>query len=134
MSDQRIRYEIEAHIHFHDHSHSAALEVKIDRILHLQEKLMTVAQDLKQELVEINATTNEIATDIDDLVAKVGVGGLSPAEADELKTQLGQLKQRLTGIAAVHTPESVPPVEVPPDGSVPPADGGISNFGKQSSR
>jgi thiamine biosynthesis lipoprotein ApbE len=93
-------------VHVHIHNHSTALEVKIDRILHLQERIMSVVDDLKQELVAINAATNEIASDVTALLAKVTDGGVSAADAAELKTSLVAIRERLTGVAAQYTPES----------------------------
>jgi len=78
---------------------------KLDRILKQQEKLIMTAAELKAELVVANEATNEIAADIDDLVARTK-GGLSEAEATEVGSQLTALKTRLQGVAAVHTPES----------------------------
>lgn len=74
--------------------------------------LMSKLDELKQELVEANTVTNEIASDVDGLVARLE-GGLSPAEADEVKGQLVALKERLTGVAAKYTPDAAPaePVE-----------------------
>jgi chaperonin cofactor prefoldin len=89
----------EIHIHLHSVS-----DEKINKILHNTERLMTSAAELKQELVEANAATNELASDVDDLMAKVGEGSLSPAEADEVKTQLTALKESLKAVAAKHTP------------------------------
>jgi len=94
-------------IDVHVHLHQASNEEKLDRILANQEKMMAKVDDLKAELVAANEVTNEIASDIDDLVKRVGEGSLSPAEADEVKTQLSALTARLKGVAAVHTPGSV---------------------------
>lgn len=84
---------------------STSLEDKVDKILSQLGAMMAKVDELKAELVEINNTTNEIATDIDDLIAKLA-GGLSSTEADEVAAELAALKTKLTGIAAVHTPTS----------------------------
>lgn len=78
---------------------------KLDRILKQQERMMAKVDDLKAELVAANEVTNEIAADIADLVERTK-GGLSEAEANEVATQLTALKDRLAGVAAVHTPGS----------------------------
>ena len=65
---------------------------------------MALVDDLRAELVSINETTNEIAADVADLVARLGSGGLSVAEAEEIKASLVALKERLQGVAATHTP------------------------------
>lgn len=82
------------------------LNEKLNRILINQEKMMAKVDELKAELVAANETTNEIAADIADLVARTK-GGLSEAEATEVATQLTALKEKLQGVAAVHTPGSV---------------------------
>ncbi len=66
--------------------------------------LMSVADDMKQELIAANLTTTEIAADLDDLLSKLAAGGLSPSEAADVKAQIIVLKDRLTGVAAKHTP------------------------------
>lgn len=90
-------------LYVHNNSHSTSLESKVDEILHILEGLVAKVDELNAELVEINNVTNEIAADIDDLVAKVGEGSMSAAEADAVKSQLTDLKTRLTGIASTHT-------------------------------
>jgi hypothetical protein len=111
MHEEKLKLEIECNIHFHDHSHSAALEVKIDRILHLQEKIMTVAEDLRAELGTINETTNEIAADVATLIGLVGEGSVSATDAAELKAGLVALKEKLEGVDASYPP--VPPSDTP---------------------
>ena len=101
--------KLEIHIHIH---HDAALEVKIERILHLQEKIMTVAEDLKAELAGINETTNEIAADVTTLIGLVGEGSVSAADAAEIKSSLVALRAKLQGVASAYP--VVPPVEEPP--------------------
>lgn len=75
------------------------------KILSRLERIMAKVDDLKAELVAANEVTNEIAADIADLVERTK-GGLSPAEADEVGAQLTALKEKLAGVAAVHTPGS----------------------------
>lgn len=67
---------------------------------------MAKVDELKAELVAANEVTNEIASDLNDLISRVGEGSLSPAEAEEIKTQLSSLRERLTGVASQHTPET----------------------------
>ncbi len=61
------------------------------------------ANELKAELVEANETTNEIAADLDDLLKRLE-GGLSAVEAADVKTQIVALKEKLKGVASLHTP------------------------------
>jgi cell division protein FtsB len=79
------------------------LLVLIGLVIYFGRKTLAKVDELKAELVEANATTNEIATDVDDLVARLS-GGLSEAEADDVKAELVALKGRLQAVAAVHTP------------------------------
>ncbi len=66
---------------------------------------MAKVDDLKAELEAANAVTNEIASDVQDLLAKLTTpGGLSDAEADDVKAQIAALTERLRGVAASHTP------------------------------
>lgn len=95
---------MEIHIHIHHHPDSTT-DSKLDRIISNQGVMMAKVDDLKAELVAINSTTDEIAADIADLVSRIA-GGLSAAEAEEVNAQLIALKERLTGVAATHTPAS----------------------------
>jgi uncharacterized coiled-coil DUF342 family protein len=65
--------------------------------------IMAKVDELQAELVEINATTNELAADVDDLLAQLA-GGLSPADADAVKAKLVEIKTALQATAAKHTP------------------------------
>ena len=97
--------KIDVNLNITDNRHDLIL-FKLDRVLYNQEKMMATAAELKAELVEANKTTDEIAADIADLVAKVGVGSMSPTETQEVMDQLTALKTKLQGVAAVHTPDS----------------------------
>ena len=65
---------------------------------------MAAIDDLRAELVEINGTTNELATDVDDLLLLVGDGSLTPTQVQEVKDTLAALKTSLQAVAAKHTP------------------------------
>lgn len=101
--------KLEVHVHVH---HSTTLDTKVDKILSNQEKMMAAIDILRTELQEVNATTNELATDVDDLIGKVGEGSLSAAEATEVTTKLQEIKAALQNVASKHTPGAVvdPPV------------------------
>lgn len=75
---------------------------------------MGALDDLKQELVEINEATNELATDVDDLISKMGTGAISEEEAQDLRSSLIAVKDKLKGTAAKHTPESGGGTNEPP--------------------
>jgi hypothetical protein len=68
--------------------------------------VMAKVDELLQELVEANTVTNEIARDLDALIARLNTPGLSEAEADEVKAKITALKDRLTGVAAKYTSET----------------------------
>lgn len=73
---------------------------------------MSAFTDVKTELGVINTTTNEIATDIDELIAKLTQpGGMSEAEAAEVVTELRAVSTTLKGVASKYP--AVPPVEPP---------------------
>lgn len=106
-SDNELNITVNLHVHgvTTDENTLKYIKQRVDQI-HIQgEKMAVTAAEMKQELVEINATTNEIGSDIDDLVTRVQPG-LSETDAQEIQTELQSLKARLTGIAAVHTPAS----------------------------
>lgn len=66
---------------------------------------MTTIAEIKQELVEINATTNELADDVNDLISRIPDG----AGLDDVKSELVTLKGKLQGIASQWTPATPPP-------------------------
>lgn len=70
--------------------------------------LMTKADDMLVALVEANKATNEIANDLDALIAQKA-GPLSEAEATEVQTQLDLLKIRLLNVASQYTPPTPTP-------------------------
>lgn len=90
--------KFEFHVYLHQDNS------KLDKLLRGQAIIMAKVDELNEELVQINETTNEIAGDMDDLISKVGDGSISSVEAEAIKTQLVALKERLTGIASTHTP------------------------------
>jgi DNA invertase Pin-like site-specific DNA recombinase len=98
---------VEIHIHIHHHPDSTIV-TKLDRIISNQGVMMAKVDDLKAELVEINTTTDEIASDIADLMSRIA-GGLSAAEAEEVNAQLTALKDKLKSVASTHTPSSPTP-------------------------
>ena len=79
------------------------LLARLDRIDRRLEDLMALGADLKAELVKANTTTNEIAADLDDLIAKLAQS-TDPAVQEALD-ELRAFNSRLTDVAAKHTPE-----------------------------
>jgi chaperonin cofactor prefoldin len=74
----------------------------------LGELLMAKFDEMKAELAGINEATNEIATDVEALIAKLAetVGKvLTEAEANEIITDLQATATKLRDTAAVYTPE-----------------------------
>lgn len=72
---------------------------------------MATQAELLQELQEINATTDELAVDVDSLIAKAD----NPAERAAVKAELVTLKEKLKAIASKHTPEAIPEGTVDPN-------------------
>jgi hypothetical protein len=72
--------------------------------LHQGRTVMALIDDLRTELAAINETTNELATDIDDLIARIGQPGatVTQADVDQLKT----LSAALRSTADKHTPSA----------------------------
>lgn len=67
---------------------------------------MAKVDELKAELVAANEATNELASDMDDLLSRLE-GGLSAEEATAVQAQITELKTKLQAVAAKHTPGSV---------------------------
>lgn len=76
-------------------------------LLEMEKRIMAAIDDVRAELGKINATTNEIAADIDELITKIGQpGGMSEAEAQEVVESLKGVSTTLQGVAAKYP---VPP-------------------------
>lgn len=97
------RSEVEIHIHIHHHQ-DTLVHNKLDKIIATQGVVVAKVDELKAELEAANVTTNEIAADVTDLLNRLVEGGLTPAEAEEVKQQIMALNARLQGVAAQHTP------------------------------
>lgn len=103
-----------------DIHHSPSLDAKIedilDRLDHItslieivsrfQRRIMASQEELLQELGEINAVTDELANDVEQLIQNQD----DPARSEEIKTQLTALKSKLQNIA-VQYPPVVPEVD-----------------------
>jgi phage regulator Rha-like protein len=79
------------------------------QIMALGEVLMAKFDEMKAELAGINEATNEIAVDVEALIAKLAetVGKvLTEAEAAEIITDLQATATKLRATAAVYTPET----------------------------
>jgi hypothetical protein len=91
------------------------LSRKLDDLFELVQaqgvSIMATFDELKTELVSLNATTTELASDIDDLIAKVEGNTnkvLTVAEANEILDGLRATSQGLKAVAARWTPDSQP--------------------------
>lgn len=93
-------------IHVHNYVDTGKIESKLDSILRKLGGLMAKVDDLNAELIAANEATNEIAADVDALVARLA-GGLTEVEATDVQAKLSALTVRLKAVAAVHTPGSV---------------------------
>jgi methyl-accepting chemotaxis protein len=82
----------------------------LERLAQLEKNIMAAMDDIRLELGKINAQTTEIASDIDELIAKVGAG-MTEAEVTEVIDGLKGISSTLEGVAAKYP---VPPVEPPP--------------------
>lgn len=83
------------------------------RIAQLEDKIMAAYENLKAILGEINGTTNEIADDVDEVIAKLSnPGGLTEAQAQEIIRDLGGASTKLKEVAAKY-PVPTPPAEPP---------------------
>lgn len=80
-----------------------AMEAQLVLLHTRQEALMTLGEDLKAELVKANETTNEIASDLDTVIAKLAES-TDPAVQEAL-ADLKVFNARLLNVAAKYTPE-----------------------------
>lgn len=81
---------------------------QVFRIRHQGVKLMEQAADLLKELQSANEVTNEIADDLDQLIDKQVAGGITDAEATQIKTAIQEHVSQLREVAAKYTPEAGP--------------------------
>lgn len=72
---------------------------------------MADVKTMRKDLEDANVVTNEIASDIQDLMDRLTTPGLSQAETEEIAGKLASLKDRLTGVASAYTP---PTPDTPP--------------------
>lgn len=73
---------------------------------------MAAFDDLKAELGVINGTTNEIAADLDEVIAQLSnPRGLTEAQAQEIVSDLKSTSTTLKGIAAKYPAPPTPPPE-----------------------
>ena len=94
----------EIHIHLPSVNISG-LENRLDIIQKQLEVIMAKVDDLLADLKEANATTDEIANDVDVLLSKLVAGGLTAAETTQVQSEIAALKTRLQGVAAKYTPD-----------------------------
>lgn len=98
---------IDVHHYFHDDpTHVGILSKILDKVEKVYQqgvKILAKVDELLAELQAANETTNEIAADLDDLLARL-TGGLSPAEAETVKAKIVELQGKLKDVAAKHTP------------------------------
>jgi hypothetical protein len=66
--------------------------------------IMALIDDLRTELATINTTTTELASDIDDLLLRIGEPGSTVTQADV--DQLRTLSAALRSTADKHTPSA----------------------------
>lgn len=101
-----LRVDVHLHGSGDDHSDRRLLERILCEVLALRQQgrlIVAKVDELLTELSEANATTNEIADDLADLLSKLD-GGLSAPEAEVVKAEIVVLKDKLKAVAATHTP------------------------------
>lgn len=65
---------------------------------------MATLEEFEAELTQINVHTNEIASDMQDLIDRLAAGGLTEQEEADVLAQLSAHKTALEGIASQHSP------------------------------
>jgi hypothetical protein len=98
-----VAIRIDHFIHREEPDKLDLILLQLSDIRQQQGVIMAKIDELNAELVAINASTNELAADVDALLAQ-NLNGLSPAEADSVKAQLTAIKDSLQATAAKYTP------------------------------
>lgn len=88
-----------------------SIEAKLTQLLSQGVQIMAQNAELKTFLDQLNTYTNEIASDIDDLLAKVAAG---QTLSDEDRAAMSAVADTLRNVAAKHETPLPPPVEPPP--------------------
>lgn len=83
------------HIHVHHHYEHESL------IIHKLNEIMATKQEFLDLLVTIGQTADNIAADIERLIAQIGAGGLTAVEEAEVLAELQTAADRLKGISDV---------------------------------
>jgi hypothetical protein len=101
---------IEIHHVIHDETMRAHVDDILARLAALQvqgDKLMSASTEILQVISDMNNATNQLAAEVEALRGRV-TGGMSDAEAAEIKAQMVALRDRL--IALGQDPQNpVPP-------------------------
>lgn len=93
------------------------IKLALKRVEEKLRNIMATVQELEAELVSINeqttamgATMTEVASDVDDLLAKVQAGDVTAAVAlaQTIKSNIAASASELSAIAAKHTPDAPP--------------------------
>lgn len=113
-----IKINAEIHIHVHDDHRDRPSEVLrklgdlATLIQQLQRGLSTMAtkQDFDALVVAVNTATNNIATRIAALEAKIAAGGLTGDEEQAVLQELGNVRATLEALGADPTNPVPPPV------------------------
>lgn len=84
----------------------ARIELTVDTLRVQIGALQMLGEELKAELVKANNTTNEIAADLTELIAKLA--GSSDPAVQEALDGLRALNTRLSGVAAQYTADAPP--------------------------
>jgi hypothetical protein len=78
-----------------------------NHLVAMEGRIMTLQEQMAEELGRINVATTELAGDIEDALAKLSANP-TPAEIAELKAALGNVAQSLEGTASKYP---APPTE-----------------------
>ena len=100
------------HIHIHDHRDEKLLSKMFDILIKINNQnnqIMSVADDLKALATQAKTSLDNIKADIAKLAGGIPEGGLSAAEAQELKAQLTDLAGEAADIDALTPNDSTEP-------------------------
>lgn len=96
-------------VHHHDDpSVKSRLDYMIHQLGQLQNQgviIMSQLSDALADLAAANEVTNEIAADVDELVARAAEA-TDPDEINEVKAQAAAIRKQLEAVAAKYTPPS----------------------------
>lgn len=103
---RQMNININIHLHHHDSETEVLLremDAKLDLILNTQELLMTIAQDLEDEVAAETTVIGSVETVVQNLIDAVKAAGTDQAKLTAVLAAAQSNKARLAALAAANT-------------------------------